>query len=176
MTITKEKRKEFQRKIKDFYKKNKDQFQNDKDLVRAYFIKLKKPFPNQQRMESWWKDASGNNLNELRNYCQNYASYFILESDKWIEYGELTRQLPRGSLRFKDLKPEYERNFADFNFQYLIRVFETVSSTENAPVSMVAEQAKMIILHERKLKLLEKIKQELYNDAIRSGSVKIMTK
>jgi len=162
--------------ILKFYEKNKDQFQNDKDLVRAHFIKLKKPFPDQRRMEGWWKEPTGDNLVALRNYCQNYGTYFNLDAEKWLEYNEIARQLPRGSIRFSDLRPDYERNFADFNHQYLIRVFETVRSTENPPVALVADQAKMIILHERKLRLLEQVRQELYNEAIQERSVKIMTK
>lgn len=162
--------------ILDFYQKNKDQFQNDQDLVRAYLIKLKKPFPDQRKMESWWQEPSGANLNALRNYGQNYAAYFNLERDKWMEYDEIARQLPRGSIRFNDLKPDYERNFADFNYQYFIKVFETVKSTDNPPVDLVADQAKMIILHERKLRLLDRIKQELYDKAIRESDVKILIK
>lgn len=162
--------------ILEFYKKNKGQFQNDKDLVRAYFIKMKKPFPNQKMMESWWEDPNGSNLQELRKYCQNYATYFNLDKNKWIEYKDISEQIPRGRIRFKDLGPDYNRNFADFTHHYLIKVFEAVKASDNAPVSLIADQVKMIILHERKIKLLEKIKQELYDNAIQNSSVKILTK
>lgn len=159
-----------------FYNANKDQFHNEQDLVRAYVIKLKKPFPNQSQFESWWKSEDPEKLVELRNYCEQHAVYYRLDQNRWMSYDEIAGQLPRGSLRFRDLTQGYERNFADFNYQYLIRVFETAKSSDEAPVSLISDQAKMIILHERKVKLLEKLKQELYDRAIRSNSIKIMTK
>lgn len=162
--------------ITAFYQKNKDQFQNDKDMVRAYFIKLRKPFPNQKQMETMWNDPTGTNLTNLRNFCQQNATFFSLEENKWISYDILSRQLPKGSIRFNDLSKNYERNFADFNYHYFIKVFEVAKSDDNTPVSMVSEQARMIILHERKVKLLEKVKEELYNQAIPKHIVKIMVK
>jgi hypothetical protein len=162
--------------IMAFYEKNKDQFQNDKDMVRAYFIKLRKPFPNQRQMENWWNDPTGTNLTGLKNYSQQNATFFSLEEKKWINYDILSRQLPKGSIRFNDLSKNYERNFADFNYHYFIKVFEVAKSDDNTPVSMVSEQAKMIILHERKVKLLETVKEELYNQAIPKHIVKIMVK
>jgi hypothetical protein len=66
-----------------------------------------------------------------------------------------------------------EITYRDNQYLFYLRIFDKVSGQELAPLSFIEEQAKKFILHQRKLKLLEKIKESLYEKEILNKDVKI---
>ena len=56
-----------------------------------------------------------------------------------------------------------------------LRIFETTAAGEYPPLSYIEGQATKVILHKRKIKLLEEKKEEMYERELRRNNVKIYT-
>ena len=65
---------------------------------------------------------------------------------------------------------------SDENYFYFLKVLEKKSSKELAPLGYIQDQIKKVILHKRKMVLLDQRKEELYDRETSKNNVKIFTK
>ena len=67
-------------------------------------------------------------------------------------------------------------NMQDFlSAIYYLRIFDKVNANEYPPLSYIEDQATKVILHKRKIKLLEEKKEEMYERELRRNNVKVFT-
>ena len=59
------------------------------------------------------------------------------------------------------------------DFLYLLRVVEIINRKEIAPLAYIEDQAAKVILHRRKIKLLEEHREELYEQEVAENNVKV---
>ncbi len=157
-----------------FYEKNKEQYQLETPIARCYFLKIPKPAPQSDSLSKWWNSPkSGDNLIKLKNYAKANAKAYILEDSVWTRVDKIAEMLPKGTLSTDNMSGDKELTMKDDNFQYYFRALGVMNKQEIAPLSFIREQASKYILHQRKIQLLEKKKQEMYDTELRKNNVKI---
>jgi hypothetical protein len=162
--------------LKEFYEKNKDQYQLDNPIARIYFMKIPRPTPQTDSIQKWWNSPkSGDNLLKMRNYAIRYARSYILEDSTWHRANDIAKWLPKGTFSSENIDSGKEITLKDDNFQYYLRILSVMNQKEIAPLGFIKEQASKFILHQRKIQLLEKKKQELYDFEMKKNNVKIHT-
>jgi hypothetical protein len=160
--------------LKEFYEKNKDQYQLDNPIARIYFLKIPRPTPQTDSIQKWWNSPkSGDNLTKMRNYAIRYARSYILEDSTWHRANDIAKWLPKGTFSSENIDSGKEITLKDDNFQYYLRILSVMNQKEIAPLGFIKEQASKFILHQRKIQLLEKKKQELYDFEMKKNNVKI---
>ncbi len=162
-----------QAELNDFYEKNKGQYQLETPIVRCHFIKVKLPVPEADNLRRLWNSNDPADLGKLIEYCNKNAEVHILEDSIWYDLEDIAVDLPQGTLTADNVG--YKRDFSqrDVNFQYYFRMFESKNRKDIAPLSYIEGQARKVILHNRKIKLLDDTKEELYEREMRRGNVKI---
>ena len=160
-----------------FYEKNKEQYQLETPITRCYFLKIPKPAPQSDSLSKWWNaPKSGDNLTKLKNYAKGNAKAYILEDSVWTRVDKIAEMLPlssRSTLSSENISSDKEFTMKDDNFQYYFRALGVMNKQEIAPLSFIREQASKFILHQRKIQLLEKKKQEMYDIELRKNNIKI---
>ena len=63
----------------------------------------------------------------------------------------------------------------DDNFQYYLRVYDVKNRTEIAPLAYIEDQARKVILHSRKMKILKEKREDLYELEMRKNNIRIFT-
>lgn len=164
-----------QAELADFYERNKDQYQLETPIIRCYFIKIPASAPHIDRVQRWWNDPTGNNYQSLLAYCNQYAVAHHLEDSTWHKVDDIAMLLPTGTLTGDNVSGRRELTQRDGDFQYFFRLFEVKNRKEIAPLSYIEDQARKVILHKRKLKLLEDKKEAMYEMELRRNNVKIFT-
>lgn len=164
-----------QAELADFYERNKDQYQLETPIIRCYFIKIPASAPHIDRVQRWWNDPTGNNYQSLLAYCNQYAVAHHLEDSTWHKVDDIAMLLPTGTLTGDNVSGRRELTQRDGDFQYFFRLFEVKNRKEIAPLSYIEDQARKVILHKRKLKLLEDKKEDMYEMELRRNNVKIFT-
>jgi hypothetical protein len=157
----------------EYYEKNKDQYQLESTIVRCHFVKIKKPAQNRDSLRRWWDAEEDRSFGELIKYCNEYAEFFILDDSTWYKVEEIESLLPSGTLSQRNIRPSRSLRFTDDQYEYYLRVLESVRNKEIAPLSYIREQAIRFIMHRRKLDLLDRLKQELYNSEISGNQIKV---
>jgi hypothetical protein len=161
--------------LNSFYEKNKEQYQLETPIVRCYFIKIPKMLPPQSdSLQKWWNNPkSGDNFVKMERYAKNYAKLFILNDSIWHRADDIVKMLPKGTLAPDNLSSGKELTMKADDLEYFFKAFGVMNQKEIAPLSYIKEQASKYILHQRKIQLIEKKKQEMYDLEIQKNNIKI---
>lgn len=162
-----------QAELNDFYEKNKEQYQLETPIVRCHFIKVQLPVPEEDNLRKLWNSNKKDDLEKLIKYCNKNTAVHILEDSIWYDLDDIAVELPPGTLTADNVGSKKDFTQRDANFQYYFRLFESKNRKDIAPLSYIEGQARKVILHNRKIKLLSDTKEELYEREMRRGNVKI---
>jgi hypothetical protein len=162
-----------QAELLDFYEKHKEQYQLETPIIRCYFIKTPANAPNLDNLRRWWNNPSGDNYQQLIAYCNVYAAAHHLEDSTWHKVDEVGMLLPSGVLSADNVSNKREITLREGDFQYFLRIFEVKNRKEIAPLGYIEDQARKVILHKRKIELLEEKKDHMYELALRRSNVEL---
>ncbi len=160
----------------EYYKSNKSRYKLESTMFQFVFVKINKPLSDPDNLDNIWKDLNQNNLQLLNLYCQNNAEICFLNPDRWYKWEEIKQYIPSKFMNESNIKPRTNRDFADFNHVYKIKITDVVYPNQEPPLSYLRDQATQAILHERKIKLLEKIKAELYEKELKTKKINFTNK
>ena len=161
-----------QAELIDFYEKNKEQYQLETPIVRCYFIKVPLPVPEYGNLRRWWSRPS-EHYDNLIDYCNRYAATHHLEDSTWHKVDDIAVLMPPGTITTSNISDKKEFTQRDGEFQYYFKLFEVKNRKEIAPLSYIEDQARKVILHKRKIKLLEDKKEEMYERELRRQNIDI---
>ncbi len=165
-----------QAELIDFYQKNKSQYQLETPIIRCYFVKVPTPVPESGNLRNWWNNpSSGDNYDKLVTYCNTYAVAHHLEDSTWHKVEDIGMLLPTGTLTTNNISTKREFTQRDGEFQYFFKLFEVKNRKEIAPLSFIEDQARKVILHKRKIKLLEDKKEQMYEMELRKNNIIVYT-
>jgi hypothetical protein len=164
-----------QEELKAFYERNKEQYQLETSILRCFFIKLPRKAPNQDSLNRWWAVVNDRTLPPMERYCKKYAVGFNLREGTWTRIDDIASQLPSGTLTMENIRSRREFTLSDDDYKYYFRLIELKNSREIAPLGFIEEQARKYILHQRKIKLLEQKREDLYQLALRKKDIQFFT-
>lgn len=162
-----------QRELEEYYEKNKDQYLLESTILRCHFIKISKDKGGLDDLREWWRSSAPEDFVDLVAFCNDSADLYMLDEFSWYQVEEITQLLPAGTLSESSMRPGRTYQFSDEEFIYFLRLLESVKRQENAPLSYIQGQAKRYIMHQRKLTLLENLKNELYQKELEGREVKV---
>jgi len=161
--------------LSSFYERNKEQYQLETSIIRCLFIKLPRNTPGQDSLNRWWNSANERSLAKMEKYCQANAAVYNLKGVTWNRIDDIAEELPTGTLTMENISSRREFTLSDDTFKYYFRLLEIKNSREIAPLEFIKEQARKYILHQRKLKLLEQKREDLYRLALRKKDIQFFT-
>jgi hypothetical protein len=162
--------------IKDYYENNRSNFELKENIVKVnYFIAYadsldKLPL---KMIRSLIKTTKDDDLKLLQEYSEKYALDYFLE-DQWIYFSNFLEYIPLETynqeaflnnqryIEFKDSLLSYFVYFKNF------KIKESVS-----PLSLQRDNIRDIILNKRKLKLIETMRQDIFEDAMKNNEFEI---
>lgn len=156
-----------------FYEKNKEQYELETPIMRCYFIKLPLPLAAEDSLRFWWNNLNPRNLRKLEAYCERNNGTYILNDSLWTRLEEVAIELPKGSLTASNVVAKRDFQQTGEEYQYFLKVFEVRNRREIAPLAFIEEQARKVILHSRKIKLMQQKKEELYKLELRRNNIEI---
>jgi hypothetical protein len=159
--------------LEAFYQKNREAYRLQAPIVRCRYIKVPQSAPELNKAEKWWESKNEDDFKLLVAYCNNYAQIHLLEDSTWYELSDLeatwSPDLPAvGSISVgkKLLK-------SDDQFTYFFELIDRKNKNDYAPLSYVSEQANKVILHRRKMALLDETIESMYERALRRNEIQV---
>lgn len=159
--------------LADYYSKNKEQYQAGVSWVRCHFVKVKRSIPEIQKLKKWFKSEEGVNFERVKLFCAKNNTVHILNEDLWIEYDKLTKELPEDAISSRHRKKQAILDRMDDDYQYLLQIFEYRDKEDAAPLSQVQDEIRRIILHQRRNKILQDLRKDVYEKAKKEASFEI---
>ena len=154
------------KEIESYYEQNSGNFILNQPAIRGEYIKLQKSSPYQDKVKRWYRSESETDIKDLENYCFQYARKFDYFNDEWIYFDPISKQLP---LKTKDnegfLRNNRYAEQQDSAYNYYLNIKEYRLSGSIAPMNLVREDIRRIILNKRKMQLLNNLENDIYNSA-----------
>lgn len=152
--------------IEDYYNEFNRNFILKTDIARYQLIKTKFSAPQQDSIQLWMQDLSQETNESLRNYCLQFAEKCHTDVDQWLSLKSLKENLPLKESQ--DIQSVIEslsyRVYSDSVISSHLNLIEVKKQGELAPISYVRAQIKDIIVNKRRLELLDKVGEEIYEE------------
>ena len=159
--------------LQGFYEQNKEQYELETPIIRCYFIKIAAPVPKSDSLLELWAKPRGSNLSRLEAYCQKHATAHTLVDSIWHKVDVIGSVMPKGTITADNIASKREFRQSDGKFVYYFRLLELKNRKEIAPLGYIEQQARTFVLHKRKLDLLQRKREDLYEIALKKGNVEI---
>ena len=160
--------------IRDYYKNYQDNFELKQNIIKGRYIKLPIDAPKLTRLRSLVRSDQENELEELRDYCYQYASTFHLDT-LWIEFDGVISNTPMASITDKSqfLKNTAFYETSDEEFLYFLRILDYKLPNQIKPLEFVNDEIENILINKRKIALANELEDQIYERAKRNQDFEI---
>lgn len=153
-----------------YYNENKSDYSLKTDIFRCILLKITNDAPRKSSLNKWWEK---DDIERLSSYAEQYASLAIIQDSSWYTIEHVAEVIPRQLFNGKKVKENTKLKLEGNEFVYFFKVLEFIPKTEIAPISFIEEQARRVILHNRKLDLIADLKENLYSKAVDNNQINI---
>ena len=158
-----------------YYEENKEQHKLKQAILKCHFLKVPKTVEGWSDVKKWWKSDDDEDYKRLVDFCSRYAEVYMLNDSIWYRLDDVSQHLPKGKLTESNYNYSSNKNLQtdDDEFEYLLKIFDTKPRGEYAPLVFIQDQATKVILHKRKIQLLDEKIEEMYERETRGNNVQI---
>jgi len=154
------------RDVEKYYIENRKNFILKEKVIKGSFIKIRDVSPLVPDVRKAFASKDTSALVKLKEMSQSQATNYLFSEDNWISLKSILsnvsflnrNEIDKLLLR-KELVKEYKNDI------YFIRINEIKNEQDIAPLEIKMETVKSIILNERKLHLIESLKDTIYSNA-----------
>ncbi len=162
--------------IKSYYEQNQHNFDLKDDIVKVRYLKVAKKAPSIKKIRKYYKSTKAENIAKLKEYSHQFAEKFHLNENEWILFNEVLKEVPISvSDRAGYLKNIKYAEIEDSLSYYFIYFKDYKLENDVAPLSFEKRNIKNIIINRRKLELVSKMKQDIYQEALQKKEFEIYT-
>ncbi len=162
------------KQINAYYKQFPNNFKSNKNLMKAIFVKIRKPLHVKSAVLKWLKSDKTEDNNSLKEFCVEQGAKYDVFKNEWIEADLVLNKLP---LKINDQKNFLIKNkyvvTEDKYFHYFLKIQALKFANSTTSLDNITENAKKIIVNKRKLELINNLEKEIYNEAKNKREFKI---
>lgn len=160
--------------IEQYYTANKSNFELKDNIIKVIYVKVNKKAPGLNKLEKWYKSDNTKDREQLAGYCHQFAENFYLDDNSWLFFDDLLKEIPIQTYN-KELFLQNNRfvEVSDSVYNYYLNIKGFKIRNSLSPLSFEKDNIKNIILNKRKLQLVTKMKEDIYNDALNNQNIEI---
>ena len=150
--------------INDYYEANKNVYRLNEDLLQLKYIYFSSDLSDKKDIVKLFKSKEPDDLEELISRELEFFSFSFNDSI-WVSYRDVEKKLPFLKEEKKIKKNQFIQK-EDSLGVYLLAVGDIRQRNEIAPREYVIPTVRQMILHKRKLELMNEIEKTIMVDAI----------
>lgn len=160
--------------IDEYYENHKGEFKLKDNIVKVSYVKIPRNAPDQNILRRLYRSSDPDDLIKLEEYCTQHAATFFIDINSWLLFNEILREVPIHAPN-QETYLRYNQNIeiTDEFYRYFLYIHEYRLKESISPVGFVTENIKNIILNRRKQELINKLRSDLYREAVKSSSFEI---
>lgn len=159
--------------IEEYYNQNSRNFELKENIVKVNSIIINKKKPKVKQISKWFKSNKLEDINALDSYCYQHAEKYSLDDSQWILFDDLLKEIPIKTYNKEEfLKRNKYIELDDENYLYYLKIKEYKVKNSTSPLSFEEESIRKIIINKRKMELIKKMKNDIYEEAIENNEIK----
>lgn len=161
--------------VQAYYDANIANFELKDNIVRVRWFKLRgHDKPLLRKVEQLWRSTKEEDQHDLEVLLAQHGSTINDTRDTWIEFTELQQQVP--------LRPENPTDWLtrqgkvmvdDSTGTYFVDLLDHRLKDSTSPLDIVQDRIRSILINQRKLQLIERVREDLYTHALADKDVRI---
>ena len=162
------------KQVTDYYNQYKDEFKLSKNIFKGRFIVVDRSAPKLINLNKWYKSDTESSLEDLNDYCQQFAKEYYLEDDRWQYFSIFNHKLPEYIIEESYfLENTKGVVFEDDNLRYYVFIKDYLINGSISPLEMEQEKIKNVLLNKNKIEYLKQLEDELYQNGLALKKIKI---
>ena len=161
--------------IVEYYNKNQANFELKENILKMRFAKVARNAPKLKELEQSIQGEDEESKSEFKDYCIQYALDYNENDTMWVSLDDLKMMVP---INIEDEESFLKNNkfvvSADTVNYYLLYINDYKIKSAISPLSFEKERIRNIIINQRKLALISKMKSDLYKTALAKGNAEIL--
>ena len=160
--------------LEEVYNQNKELFVLKEDLIKLRYINHDKNLPNSNEIKRRFRRYNEEDRTVLDTISLQFNSFFLNDS-VWIKSSQVISKIKPLNKGFNKvlLKKINFIQLKDSLGLYLMEVKDLLEIGSQAPMAYALPTLKQIIINKRKLKLVNQLKSEIVDDAIKNKKFEI---
>lgn len=158
--------------IEEYYNKNNGIFLAREPYIKGLFIKLPKSASGVSQVRQWYKDSSERSIDKLEKYGLRNAVDYEYFYDRWRPFNEIMLRLPVKDVDKSRYMKEKNIEVSDSAFYYFLHVDEFLGQGEVLPLEYAGNDIKEILMNEKRVEFISRMKKDLYNEASENNDIK----
>lgn len=160
--------------ISAHYNSNPHNFELKENIVKMRFVKVARNAPKLVLIEKLIQKDDDESRLQLKDYCFQYSLDYNDNDSLWFPFDELKQKMPAEFGNEEDfLKNNQFVIKADTLNYYLLYIKDYKIKNSISPLSFEREKIRNIIINQRKLSLISKLKSDLFESALDKGNAEI---
>lgn len=164
--------------IQEFYDANLLNFQLHENIVRVSYVKIPDkdktgPMAKKARQLLLSKDADAQV--DLMELCDKSMFTCRPDDGNWVSFSDFIKEI---SLKITDQEDFLQnKTFLEKNdslYTYFIRIIDYKTRENTAPATMVKDKVKNLILNRRKSALINRMQDEIFEEAMKNKKIEIL--
>jgi hypothetical protein len=162
------------KQVTDYYNQYNDEFKLSKNIFKGRFIVVDRLAPKLINLNKWYKSDAESSLEDLNDYCQQFAKEYYLEDDKWQYFSIFNQKLPEYIIEESYfLENTKGVVFEDDNLRYYVFIKDYLLNGSISPLELEHEKIKNVLLNKNKIEYLKQLEDELYQNGLALKKIKI---
>ncbi len=161
--------------IEKYYNDNIKNFELKDNIVRVRWFKLHEHDKRiLKKVEDQWRSDNEQETHQLEVFLAQRGSTINDTHEDWIAFSELEQLVPIAPENPTDWIPRQTKVIAeDSASTYFIDFVEHRLKDSTSPLPLVRANIRSILINQRKLQLVERMREDLYNEAIAKKEVRV---
>lgn len=158
--------------IVDYYEKNKSNFELKENIIQVRYIKMPSNSPINNKVKQLYKSDNEKDKEALSEICEKYAVNYFMDDELWLYFNDVLKEIPIKTYNHEAfLRNNRFIEQRDSAYTYFINIKDFKIKDSESPLSFERENIRKIIINKRKLELIEKLHQNLYEDAQNKNAI-----
>jgi hypothetical protein len=153
-----------------YYDSNQQNFLLKDNIVQFQYVKLPLRSTNTGQFRKLLKSDQSSDKTILAGLCERFAADYFLDDQNWLLFSDLLKKIPIKTYNQEEfLQNHKEVEYQDSSYIYLVRFKDFKIKEGISPLSFEKDRIRNIILNKRKIDLLKKMQDDLYEKAVKNN-------
>jgi hypothetical protein len=160
--------------IQTYYDTHKEDFLLKSNIVKVIYVKLQKDEKKINRFRRLIQSDDKQLRIELAEICKMHAENYYLDDESWLFFDDMLKEIPIKSYNQEAfLQNNKFIEIQDSLYRYLVYIKAFRIKEDYSPISFERNNIKSIILHTKKIAILNEMTNSIYENAKKKNRFEI---
>ncbi len=160
--------------IENYYTENIGNFELKNNIIKVYYARFRKDEKTLTKTKRFFYSNKPDARDSLEKYIENYSDLYFLDDESWILFDDLLKFVPIEAYNQEAwLKDHRNIELTDEDFLYLVNFSDFRIKDGTSPLSFEKGNIRQIIINKRKLHVLKKMRQDVFDQAQQNSDFEV---